>query len=211
MNVKLYIEGGGDAKIDDVRCREGFRKLLEKAGFQGRMPRTVASGGRSAAYGAFETAMAVRGDDDYPLLLVDSEDPVSTTEISPDSPAVWEHLAARDRWERPQGANNDQAQLMVTCMETWIMADREALAAVFGHGLRKSALLPENGLESRNRDEVQQALENATKDCGRQKAYRKGRRSFQVLAQLSPATLGRLLPHFERFVRTLDRHLALHR
>ena len=54
----LYIEGGGtgaDSKDADIRCREGFRKLLENCGFAAlkRMPRLFACGGRDAAYDAF--------------------------------------------------------------------------------------------------------------------------------------------------------------
>ncbi len=81
-----------------------------------------------------------------------------------------------------------------------------ALQAVFGVRLRTNALLPEAGLEARSRQEVLQALEAATKDCGRE-AYSKGGRSYQVLAQLNPEILGQRLPHFRRFVEALDRRL----
>jgi hypothetical protein len=61
VNAYIYIEGGGtgeDSKEVDIRCREGFRKLLENCGFgrQRRMPRLVACGGRNSALDAFQTA-----------------------------------------------------------------------------------------------------------------------------------------------------------
>ena len=34
------------------------------------------------------------------------------------------------------GATDEQAHLMVQCMEAWFLADRETLAAVFGRGLK---------------------------------------------------------------------------
>jgi hypothetical protein len=200
VNVKIYIEGGGDSKLQHVQCREGFRKLFENAGFTGRMPRTIAGGGRGSTFDAFKTAIAVRSQDTMPMLLVDSEDPVTV-------PTAWEHLQARDKWERPADVTDDQAQLMVTCMETWIMADRAALNRVFGSSLQTSALLPETNLEARPRDAVQDALEHATRGCGRDKAYSKGRRSFQVLAFLDPAALKQRLPYFRRLLETLDRLL----
>ena len=40
----IYLEGGGESKELHSRCREGFRKLLEKNGFKGNMPRLVACG-----------------------------------------------------------------------------------------------------------------------------------------------------------------------
>ncbi|MEI6260362.1 MAG: hypothetical protein WCR46_10700 [Deltaproteobacteria bacterium] len=42
MNTHLYIEGsktGADSKEEQIRCREGFRKLIEKAGFAGNRNR----------------------------------------------------------------------------------------------------------------------------------------------------------------------------
>lgn len=196
MKVKLYVEGGGDGKDLRVRCREGVRKLIERVGFERRrMPAIIACGGRDQAFDWFAIAATGNGDD-YPLLLVDSEDPVVTT--------PWVHLNQRDQWHPPAGVNDDQAQLMVTCMETWIMADRMALRRVFGQYLQGNALLPLNDLETRSRHQVQDALEHATRNCGKDRSYRKGRRSFQILAELDPNTLRNHLPYFERFFDTLN-------
>lgn len=197
MSVKIYVEGGGDSKELRARCREGFRKLLEKAGFQNRMPRIVACGARNAAYDDFCTAFKAAREDAYPVLLIDSEALVTED--------AWEHLMSRDGWERPEGAEGEQAQLMVTCMETWVMADRTALKTVFNKCLWVKALLPEQGLESRTKEDVQKALEAATHDCGPQRAYSKGRRSFRALSQLDPETLKARLPHFNRLLDTLNR------
>ena len=57
MNGRIYIEGGGDdSKELKIRCREGFRRLLEKCGFKGRMPKLIACGGRDATFSDFSTA-----------------------------------------------------------------------------------------------------------------------------------------------------------
>jgi len=58
VTVRLYVEGGGDSKELKTHCRRGFRKFIEKAGLQGRMPRIVACGGRQRAYDSFATALA---------------------------------------------------------------------------------------------------------------------------------------------------------
>ena len=122
------------------------------------------------------------------MLLVDSEDPVIAQ--------PWNHLQARDGWTCTDGASEDQAQLMVTCMETWIMADHSGLEKCFGADLQASALLPVNELESRTRDEVQDALEHATRNCGHRKKYRKGKKSFQVLGMIDPTALKEHLSYF---------------
>ena len=111
MTAHLYIEGGA-SKEDQIRCREGFRKLLEKAGFSGRMPRLSACGGRESAFDDFKTAHASRKVGDYIAMLVDSEEPVENLE------QTWAHLNSRDQWDKPAGAVDDQVLFMTTCMET---------------------------------------------------------------------------------------------
>lgn len=123
----------------------------------------------------------------------------------PDSPAAWAHLQRQDGWSKPEGATNDQAQLMATSMETWIAADPGALKAELGSKLREKALPPQKDLEARSPEEVFRALQTATKDAGRRRAYAKGRRSFQLLALVDPKELEQRLPHFRRLVATLRR------
>ena len=118
------------------------------------MPSTVVCGGRNNAYDMFKIALRSADVNEFPMLLVDSEEPVTT--------APWDHLKSRDGWDRPAGAEDDQAQMMVTCMETWIMADHEALRKVFGAHLREGALLPQIDLEKRSRQDLLDALKNAT-------------------------------------------------
>ena len=198
MNVKIYIEGGGDGKASHSECRRGYRKLLEKAGFT-MMPQTIACGGRSSAFDRFATAIRFPERDVYPVLLVDSESSVSKE--------PWEHLKDSDGWDRPDGVEDDQAHLMVQCMETWIVADQEAVRRFFGQNLLANALPPTVDLEERSKDDVQKSLEHATKNCGKGRTYEKGKRSFELLAQLDPQTLKRLLHHFSRFCVVLDSKL----
>lgn len=197
MNVKIYIEGGGNNVEQRNRCREGFRKLIASAGFS---PSIVACGGRGKAYDKFCTAIKEAKKGVYLILLVDSEEPISQPA---DSPKPWEHLQQHDHWERPPGVKDDQAQFMVTCMESWIMADHHALAVHYGAKLG-TALLSVNGLEARTRFDVQDTLMRATRNCTN--AYEKGKRSFRVLAELNPATLQQHLLYFKRFIEALRRY-----
>jgi hypothetical protein len=197
--IKLYVEGGGDSKEQHARCREGFRKLLVKSGFTGKMPRIVAGGGRTATFDQFKTSVRSAGPNDFPILLVDSEDVVA------DNTTAWVHLKIRDDWDRPDGVVEDQAQLMVTCMETWLMADRVALRAYFGRSLNEGQLFSTDALETRQRQIVHDALAEATRHC--KKNYRKGERSFEILAALDPKTLKKILPHFLTLLQTLENHL----
>lgn len=193
MKAHLYIEGG-ESKEDQIRCREGFKKLLEKSRFTGRMPRLTASGSRQSAFDDFQTKHRQSSAGDYVAMLIDSEDPISDIE------KTWEHLKKRDNWDRPNKATDDQVLLMTTCMETWIVADRPTLKDHYGQHLQESALPPLNDLESRNRHDVQTKLAHATRNCSN--AYSKGKRSFEVLGKLNPSELKKL-PSFERSMRIL--------
>ena len=199
MSGRIYIEGGGDTAESKARCRAGFRQLLENCGFKGRMPTLRVCGSRNSAYDNFRDAHANAAATDYTALLVDSEDPVA------DLDATWRHLRQRDGWPRPPGAADEQVLLMTTCMETWIVADRDTLAAHYGPCLQPSALPPTNNLESRRRNDVQRSLERATRSCAA--PYAKGPHSFAILGRLTPSTLESLLPSFRRARRILDGRL----
>ena len=199
MSARIYIEGGGDSKGLHSRCREGFRKLFEKCGFRLRMPKLFASGSRGQAFKDFRTAHGQSQSADYVALLIDSETRLKSVE------ATWEHLAASDDWTRPPEACDDQVLFMTTCMETWIVADRKALADHYGHALQESGLPALADLEASPRNTVQESLAHATRACSN--AYGKGKRSFAILAELDPGVLEGRLPSFHRARRILDGRL----
>jgi len=196
VTAYIYIEGDSEA---GSACREAFRKLLKSAGFEGKMPRLVASGGRNATFDDFRTKLKQAKVGDFVAMLVDSEDPIANVE------ETWKHLKARDDWDKPAGAVDEQVLLMTTCMETWIVADPETLKSHYGQCLQVSALPSLVNLENRHRHDVQDALTHATRNCS--KAYAKGKRSFEVLAVLNPSALEKL-PSFARMVRILKEKLC---
>ncbi len=198
MSAYIYIEGGGDSKELHVRCRQGFRQLLERCGFFGRMPRLVACGGRSAAYSDFKTAHE-SNKAEYVAMLIDSEKPVSNPE------ETWDHLMNCDRWERPDGADDEQVLFMTTCMESWIVADRDTLRQHYGSSFQESALPSLIRLEQGNRQDIQEGLKRATRNCSN--AYQKGKRSFEILGKLEPETMESHLPAFQRAKRILNEKL----
>ena len=204
MNAFVYVEGGpsgADSKEGTIRCREGFHKLLDRSGFTGRKPRLVPLGGRGAVYDRFVTEHSMKAGS-YVAMWIDSEEPMANIE------AAWNHLenvTTVDRWIRPPNADDDQVLFMTTCMETWIVADRDALKEHYGHELQDSALPPLVNLELRSRYDVQKKLIHATRNCSN--AYSKGPRSFEILAKLSPAALIEYLPSFVRVRRILNEKL----
>ncbi len=194
MVIKLYVEGGGDSNSLHSRCREGFRRFLEKAGLEGQMPRIVACGSRQSAYDKFTTA---RENGDNALLLVDSE--VKVTEESP-----WKQLA-KEGFNVPLKATDDHCHLMVLCMESWFMADEEALSAFFGQGFNTKALPKNSNIESISKEEIFKSLEKASLKCKTKGAYGKGEHSFSILATIDPEKVASASPWANRFLSTLKR------
>ncbi len=106
---KLFVEGGGnnnDALAKE--CRDGFTRLLQKADLKNRLPKVIASGGRTAAFRDFKTALKMGSRDDGLFLLVDSEDPVEAHSAWQHSPSVPEtcgkSAGGRRRPAPPDGA-----------------------------------------------------------------------------------------------------------
>ena len=204
MRVTVYVEGGGDSAELKGQCRKGFRALLAKAGFDGRLPKVVPCGPRNRAFSSFQRAL--RNGDGYPILLVDSEDPVADADRPDVDPSgAWRHLAKHDHWTRSSDARDDQAQLMVTTMETWLLADRRTFIACFPD-MNANALPPDTDLENRSKPDVAAALRNATQSSSKGR-YHKGNHSFDLLGKVEPEELKSRLPHFRRFIETLDARL----
>ena len=197
MSTRLYVEGGGDRKPLRTECRQAFRAFLQKAGLAGRLPRIFASGGRQQAYDNFRHALGASRGDDFVVLLVDSEGPIAT------DAERWRHLKDRDGWDKPAGATDDQVHLMVQCMEAWFLADRPVLADYFGDGFSENSLPRRADVEEVSKQELELGLNAATRNSRPKGAYRKGRDSFALLADLDPDKVANASPHAKRFLEAL--------
>jgi Domain of unknown function (DUF4276) len=187
----LYVEGGGDGKALRSQCREGFRRLLERAGCDKRMPRIVACGGRMRAFQQFEATL--RSSEASAILLVDAEAPVEGKD-------PWDHVRRRpgDGWQRPTSVSAEQLHLMVQLMETWLLADRQTLADFFGSGFREAALPGRAQVEEIPKRDVMSGICEASRGS-RKGEYHKGTHSFTLLGRVDPARLSAASPWARRF------------
>ena len=197
MSTRLYVEGGGDRNPSKTKCRQAFRTFLLNAGLDGRLPRIFASGGRQQAYDDFCHALGASRDDDRVVLLVDSEGPVAI------DTGPWRHLKERDGWDKPDGADDDHVHLMVQCMEAWLLSDCAALAGYFGDGFSENSLPRRADVEEVSKQDLERGLNAATRNARTKGAYRKGRDSFAILADLDPDKVADASPYAKRFLDTL--------
>ena len=193
VRIRIFIEGGGIAS-DEV-FTEGWRKFFFAAGLTGRMPRVVRGEGREQTFDKFKTALQRRRANELLLLLVDSEGPVVAGH------SAWQHLRNWDNWNHPPGADDDSAYLMVQVMETWFIADRDALRRFFGASLSESPFGQWPNLEEVHKDTVLNVLERATSNC--RKPYGKGKVSFELLGQINPQTVAAACPHADQLLTHL--------
>ena len=165
------------------------------------MPRVVACGSREAAYDRLCTALG-RSNELAAILLVDSEEPITKPSSS------WAHLRKRDNWKKPEGAKDDNAHLMVQCMEAWFFADKEALAKYFGQGFKPDALSKRPKVEAIPKVDIEQGLKNATRQCKRKGQYNKGHHSFAILSHLDPEKVTAASPYAKRLIEALHKKSA---
>ena len=195
MSVILFVEGGGGRNIQKNEARRGFRLFLEKAGLKGRMPRIMACGSLHSAYRDFKSSRSVA--EAIAVLLVDSEEPVIA--VTP-----WQHLKSRneDKWDRPPESRDDQCHLMVQVMESWFLADREALIDYYGQNFHENSLPRRQDIENVPKADVLGGLSRATRGTKKGR-YDKGRHSFEILGSLDPNKVINASPHAKRFVDSL--------
>lgn len=187
VRVRIFIEGGGSGEIPDKDFRQAWAKFFGAAGLTGRIPKTVRGESRNETFDKFKNELRKRRRDELVLLLVDSEGPVVHGQ------SVWEHLRQQDGWDPPAEANADSAYLMVQVMETWFLADRDALRRFFGAGLRENAFRAWPQLEEVAKDMALDALAQATVNC--RQRYRKGRVSCDLLRTIDPIRVAAACPH----------------
>ncbi|MFN0304951.1 MAG: DUF4276 family protein [Burkholderiales bacterium] len=208
--MKLFVEGGGESVLLRAECRRGFSEFLRKAGLGGHMPRVVACGGRTHAYRDFCTAIA---NGEAAILLVDSEGPIAAPHQQGPfmSWKPWLHLKQRigDGWDQPDHARDEHCHLMVECMESWFLADRDVLKTFFDPGFRPNALpSASNAIEGVVKGQLDQSLAEATKNCKTKSVYRKGPHSFKILALIDPVKVTAASPWAQRFVQEVKAQMG---
>ena len=133
------------------------------------------------------------------MLLVDAEAAVIS-----DSPRA--HLEKRDCWDL-RFATDDMVHLMIQAMETWIVADPDALAAYYGQRFLAKALPKAANLESVPQEDIIRALEQATRRT-QKGTYHKIRHASQILQRIDPHSVGQRCPACARLFATLGK--AIH-
>jgi hypothetical protein len=203
VEVRIYVEGGGDTNDTLTRCREGFRKFFDKLLGDCSKPKVIACGGRKKAFDLWQQNLNVPGV--FCILLVDSEEPVQ------DGKGPWQHLAQRkgDGWSKPPGITDDHCHLIVPCMEAWLIADVQALAAYYNGGFNAKKLPQQRNIEEIPKEDLYKKLADATRATKKKGTYGKGAHSFDLLGLIDPGKVEeRSARHMARLAEVLRKKLC---
>ncbi len=190
--IAIYVEGGGDSSEQKATFRIGisefFGCLREMARERRWKWKVVPCGSRNFTFDAYCHSVQT-APDQCSILLVNSEQAVLH------SPK--QHLINRDGW-----AINDFSEssihLMVQTMETWIVADPDALAAYYGQQFRTNVLPRTQLLEDVPKAQLANALNQATENTQKGR-YNKIRHGSDLLRRVDPKRAKERCPSCRRF------------
>ena len=198
--IRIYVEGGGDGKDTKSLVRKGFSIFLNELKSIARGKNIgwiiIACGPRGEAKNNFFTALKSHLDS-FNVLLVDSESPVK------DIP--WKHLKNLDRWDLDE-SHNDNCHLMVQFMESWLIADVEALKKFYGQGFRKNDIPKTQNVELISKQIVESSLVKATSMTSKGK-YHKIRHGPKILELLKTSIIRSKASHCDRLFTTLAKKM----
>ncbi len=224
--IAIYVEGGGDTAQQRAELRNGLDRLLDRQKQAARTKRLkwklVPSGGRDATYKNFVNAIEQAGKETLCILLVDSEDPLPPEETvaveeTPEKTKQRElndaktrrsHLIRRDKWNL-SNIPPEVIHLIVQCMETWIIADPERMATVYGRNFQPDQLPVRLNLEEEPKLNVYMKLAKATKDTTKgeysEENHSKIKHASKLLENIRADRVAARCPRFATFTSYLSR------
>ena len=123
----------------------------------------------------------------FNILLVDSD--------GPDNGNLIASVKARSTWDNQTGASiqDNQIHFMVQVMESWFLADKDALRRYYGRDFQPNRLPPNQNVEQKPSNYVIGGIENATRRTRKGK-YHKTRHAPDLLAQIDAAKVRQAAP-----------------
>jgi predicted RecB family endonuclease len=175
--LRIYFEG-------DSRLRPGFRQffseIAEAANRNGwRLAAPVATGGKPVQ--AFRIALQTHSSG-WNVLLLDWEDPNE----------------AESRKKQLGDCDPDSVFWMVQIMESWFLADVDALKAVFKGGLSEAVLRGNPNVEQIPKEDVLARLKKAANG-----EYHKVKHGTKLLQLIDPVKVRKAAPDCDRMFRLI--------
>ena len=200
--VAIYMEGGSDSRDTKTALRQGMEAFLitikEAVREKSWRWKLVCCGSRDETFRKFRKAFQV-GEYAITVLLVDAEAPV---EGPVEDRSVRDHLRSRDGWDFDFVSAADVIHLMIQTIETWIVADQQALAKYYGQGFRGNELPKTINLETVAKTKISGALNRSIRHT-QKGLYHKIRHASDLLKKIDPQHVASRCPSCARLFATL--------
>ena len=187
-DIRIHIEG-------DPKLLPGFRQFFDE--LYGRGAKIDLAMCKANAIADFISSVK-KFPNATNVLLIDSEGPHAMTRF--------QEVRSHDHWDDAVGGAipDDQVHFMVQVMESWFLADRQALRAYYGQGLLENRLPSNPSVEQVPKDDVLSGLADATVPTGKGK-YHKTRHAPDLLARIDPSRARSTAPSCARLFDSLEK------
>ncbi len=199
MKIVVFVEGTAG---DRGALRRTFQEFFTRAGIPDGTIEIRPTGDGPRTHKAFERYCNGSNSAQSAFLLIDSE------REKAQNTANWRFAQENSNLQKPTSASEESLGLMVQCMETWFLADRDSAIAYFrlpgdGRPLPRHA-----NPESVPKLEVLSAFDSASRRV-RNRRYQKGDDALALLAMAQPTKIAAKCPHARIFFSEVMRAAGL--
>ncbi len=183
----------------DIALREGFHnffgELIERAREKSIKFRIIMCGSKFITFKDFLSAAKIYPDS-FVSFLIDADDVVGEEETAK---SFLQKQNSSWHW---QTVNEEQCFLMVQVMESWFLADVDALANYYGQNFNRNTLAKIKKVEKIAKSDVQMSLTEATKNTQKGE-YHKTKHGAKLLELINPKKVRAAAPHCEKMFAAL--------
>lgn len=205
MDIKLYVEGGGKGshKRATIKLQQGFdsffSELKEAARAKKISFKIIPAGNTQSTYDDFIFSVK-NSAQSFDMLLVDSDEAVAESE------SARAFLQRKYKKWQLKNIKDEQCHLMVQIMESWFLADVDAVKTFYGKEFKETAIPKNDNVETIAKDAVEKSLNAATAKT--QKAeYHKIEHGAKILEIINPQKVRKAAPHCEKLFRVIKEEI----
>jgi hypothetical protein len=202
MEIKLYVEGGGKGshKRATIKLQQGFDAFFAelKVAAQNKKIsfKIIPAGNTQSTYDDFIFSVA-NSPQSFNLLLVDSDAALDENESARD------FLQKKYKKWKLKTVKDEQCHLMVQIMESWFIADIDALKEFYGQEFKTSAVPKNKNVEAIGKEKIESSLKTATAKT-QKKEYHKIEHGSKLLETISSQKVREAAPHCDRLFQIIS-------
>ena len=205
--IQIYIEGGakGQDRAASVELRKGFAEffgeLIERAREKNLRFRSIICGSTEITCKIFTQAKK-NTPNDFLILLVDSDTAVDEKEKS----KIFLQNNPKLKKCDLKAVEENQCHLMVQMMESWFLADVEALKNYFGKDFKENKLRKNKKVEEIAKSDVLDSLKEATKET-QKGVYHKIQDGAKLLELINPQKVRAAAPRCDELFKAISNEI----